>query len=1156
MLDSKAATDSPDNNDSPSVVGQFSSVSSSSSSSSSASVNSSDTTFQSSDLITLFENFSFQKKGELKSDEEKILMDQVRQLKVELEQKEAEREKKEEKGQEVQKDELEFSILLELAKVYSQLRNYFRMIESLSKISPEAPQYKDAQFVLGKWYHESGNYDYAEDHFQRALALDFSNKEAQVYLDSIKRAKADLVKKSVNIEDAWLSYKEKSLASIQSVAKETDDQEIQKNLQSLSFPWENFGVGEVLELVKDDPWAAMASLNIGDFEGLAQDFLRSRKSENLFKSYSGQVNGKNSWGQTPLHVCVGSLGLIKRLVEVYKANINEPDINGDTPIMLAVAVGKFDVAKYLLSHNPDLRIKNSKGNNIFLNLMEVSPLTNNLKVTDFIFVVVNYLRRQDLSPLRDRLLNELDIIVKKLVELHIERAELNAEIDNYADKARKYIEDNTQAKEATEARAKELLARHESLLAVKSVLDTEKEFNKVSNDRNLSSVYQLIALKSKKMEDEYSATLEKMQSLIFNPEDPKIISLKAKNQSLNLKIKEALSKIREQLKTLNTLNEISDVPLPLENTLFNDEAKLSLSDAQLQELYTVERDKLTLDGKREFGTNLLLRLVTERNRNGQTARSQAMQKGRIDVVELLDRVAQVVLEERIFGMFKRTFPWDAKNKKVRYAPDLDPLGTEDAFPHYLVFLRNYLPLLPHGVFVQQINCPLFIQVDPSLQLSYATFLKQIADLNEYLKRGLSAKNPEVNTIQVQASKQTAALYDVINAYGIANFDPQLTFFASSSLQPPRSLQLHRAVFAAMDQTIISFLPIIPQRILDEHIHLFQEYYQSFVREQIRELLENKKADPDNSDKNAEVPQTFLSGFWKVLGYGTKQPLSEGDKDIPAQSTALQKDFCDFLESRSIPVYQRFAESSTSDCEQFIREIRTELKTAYQAKLKVSEMPISTIVADILGFYKVVSISDSEKRYDAVRGFMIEALRKTGVEIESANLEGSIRGFISTCSEVISEGKKKIPIAAILKVFDKTTYQMLADEYLTNNPSGVLEIPDKCNPDELKKLFEKTLKPAANKLSKDSNYREFWALEDLFALVDVATSNSCKLLQKIWVLATGIPILPKPGWAKELSEKLAIKTNDTEFAAAYSLSRSENHVRSSTSQDQGLPERQK
>ena len=180
-------------------------------------------------------------------------------------------------------------------------------------------------------------------------------------------------------------------------------------------------------------------------------------------------------------------------------------------------------------------------------------------------------------------------------------------------------------------------------------------------------------------------------------------SLQKNNESLNLKIKEASSKIRGLLKTLNTLNEIFDLPLPLENTCFNDETKLSLDHAELQELYTTERDKLTLEGKKEFGTNLLLRLVTERNRNGQTARSQAMQKGRIDVVELFDRAAQVVLEERIFGMFKRTFPWDAKGKKVRYAPDLDPLGTEDAFPHYLVFLRNYLPLLPHGVFAQQTN---------------------------------------------------------------------------------------------------------------------------------------------------------------------------------------------------------------------------------------------------------------------------------------------------------------------------------------------------------------------------------------------------------------------------------------------------------------------
>ena len=523
MLDSKAATDSPDNNDYPSVVGQFSSVSSSSSSSSSASVNFSDTTFQSSDLIALFENFSFQKKGELKSYEEQSLMDQVSRLKIELAQQEAEREKKEEAGKEVQQDSLESNLLLELANVYSQQRNYFRMIESLSKISPEAPQYKDAQFVLGKWYHEAGNQDYAEDHFQRALAVDSSNKEAQAYLDAIKRAKADVIKKSVSIEDAWRSYKERGLTSIKSVAKETGDSEIQKKLASVSFAWENFGVDEVLKLVKDDPWAAMASLSIGDFEEIAQDFLRSRNSENLFKSYGGHVNGRNNWGQTPLHVCIGSLGLIKRLVEIHKANINEPDINGDTPIMLAVAVGKFDVAKYLLGCNPDLRVKNSKGNNIFLNLMEVSPLTDNLKVPDFIFVVVNYLRRQDLSPLRDRLVKELDVIVSEFVELHIKRAELNAEIDNYAENAQKYIEDNEQAREATEAKAKNILAKQQNLLDLKSALDIEKESKNISNDQRLSEVYRLIALKSKEVEEEFSATLEVMQSLIFHTKDPKFL---------------------------------------------------------------------------------------------------------------------------------------------------------------------------------------------------------------------------------------------------------------------------------------------------------------------------------------------------------------------------------------------------------------------------------------------------------------------------------------------------------------------------------------------------------------------------------------------------------------------------------------------------------
>jgi hypothetical protein len=56
----------------------------------------------------------------------------------------------------------------------------------------------------------------------------------------------------------------------------------------------------------------------------------------------------------------GDYQVVQKLVQ-SGVNINEPDSNGDTPLMNAIRDGKAEVAKYLIESEADIKAKNKKG---------------------------------------------------------------------------------------------------------------------------------------------------------------------------------------------------------------------------------------------------------------------------------------------------------------------------------------------------------------------------------------------------------------------------------------------------------------------------------------------------------------------------------------------------------------------------------------------------------------------------------------------------------------------------------------------------------------------------------------------------------------------------------------------------------------------------
>jgi len=76
------------------------------------------------------------------------------------------------------------------------------------------------------------------------------------------------------------------------------------------------------------------------------------------------VNTKDKYGQTPLHIAVGreNIEIVKFLVSEGKANVNVKEVDGKTPLHLAATYNdNIEVVKFLIDNGADVNAKNNGG---------------------------------------------------------------------------------------------------------------------------------------------------------------------------------------------------------------------------------------------------------------------------------------------------------------------------------------------------------------------------------------------------------------------------------------------------------------------------------------------------------------------------------------------------------------------------------------------------------------------------------------------------------------------------------------------------------------------------------------------------------------------------------------------------------------------------
>ncbi|CAI5720487.1 unnamed protein product [Hyaloperonospora brassicae] len=108
-----------------------------------------------------------------------------------------------------------------------------------------------------------------------------------------------------------------------------------------------------------------ASAELGNVNGqIPLHYHRGRREiAELLLDYTADVNHADTTGSTPLMRALGgkpSLAIIAQLVE-HGAKVDGRDVDGNTPLHLAISEGHEDIARYLLEHGADPSAKNNEG---------------------------------------------------------------------------------------------------------------------------------------------------------------------------------------------------------------------------------------------------------------------------------------------------------------------------------------------------------------------------------------------------------------------------------------------------------------------------------------------------------------------------------------------------------------------------------------------------------------------------------------------------------------------------------------------------------------------------------------------------------------------------------------------------------------------------
>ncbi|QRE04876.1 ankyrin repeat domain-containing protein [Flavobacterium psychrophilum] len=89
----------------------------------------------------------------------------------------------------------------------------------------------------------------------------------------------------------------------------------------------------------------------------------SSETFNFLLNNGADINLLNDEGEGILHAIVfsGDIVRLKKIMSQYKPNINLQSKDGATPLLLAISLGKFEIAKFLINSKADVNITDNEG---------------------------------------------------------------------------------------------------------------------------------------------------------------------------------------------------------------------------------------------------------------------------------------------------------------------------------------------------------------------------------------------------------------------------------------------------------------------------------------------------------------------------------------------------------------------------------------------------------------------------------------------------------------------------------------------------------------------------------------------------------------------------------------------------------------------------
>ncbi len=383
-------------------------------------------------------------------------------------------------------------------------------------------------------------------------------------------------------------------------------------------------------------------------------------------------------------------------------------------------------------------------------------------------------------------------------------------------------------------------------------------------------------------------------------------------------------------------------------------------------------------------------------------------------------------------------------------------------------------------------------------------------------KGLQEEAPELTKDMFTASNAIASLVNVVCNQGFIYLSFEATLRAATVLQArhqPSPQNPSLSFVEPHDQ----FWVLIPQVVQDKHLELMGKVYQRIYKKRIQDVIEFHGRPKIGEPQAPASSWGLMSLVQGLVSYVSPAVESLRQVDFHMSGSLLSALF-QVLKASDIEIYQEATEAVRKKTEEFLSIIDNEIDKSIQLNGKTSKNDKMVETTEILMelFNILDGDSKEEDKLEELEAFLNQTKNKSALLVNHIDSQMQARELLGRYQDVNPEGSafKKLPLSTMLQVIGKESCKLMANELESNDKNNVL-ITGVADVRTL--LTQKLFKLHCTLYDRES-YSRYFALEKLIEMSSdqPAMTESFKGFAKIWVLITGIPQLPTPGWAKDIA----------------------------------------